>query len=118
MKVNIEALNQAIFREWEISLNPDTSDYPKELEVLVKHLEYSMKDITEYNELTEEEKKIISPTLFNAILLTPDQSYHKELKEETRDKITQLLIYAQNEGLETTDLQDIISKVNQDIPTL
>lgn len=36
---------------------------------LIKHFEYSIKDIESYDELTEEEKKIISKKLFNRITL-------------------------------------------------
>ena len=48
-------------------------------------------------------------------MLTPEQNHHRVIKEKTRNDILQLLSDAQTEGLETTDLQDIISKVNQDI---
>ena len=48
-------------------------------------------------------------------MLTPEQNQHRVVKEKTRNAILQLLSDAQTEGLETTDLQDIISKVNQDI---
>ena len=101
MKVNIEALNQAFFREWDISLGPGITDYPDELVAIIKLLEYSM--------------KVISKELFKKIMLTPEQNHHRVVKEKTRNAILELLSDAQTEGLETTDLQDIISKVNQDI---
>lgn len=115
MKVNIEALNQAFFREWEISLNPGITDYPDELVAIIKLLEYSMKDISSYDRLTPTKCRVISKELFKKIMLTPEQNQHRVVKEKTRNAILQLLSDAQTEGLETTDLQDIISKVNQDI---
>lgn len=117
MKVNIEALTKAIFKKWNSIFHSELQFYPDELVALIKHLEYSMKDITEYDELTPEEREIISPELFKEILIPKDR-YNKELKEETRVKITQLLVDAQDEGLGTTDLKDIINQVNQDILTL
>lgn len=114
MKVNIEALNQAFFREWEISLNPGITDYPDELVAIIKLLEYSMKDISSYDRLTPK-WKFISKELFKKIMLTPEQNQHRVVKEKTRNAILQLLSDAQTEGLETSDLQIILSEINQDI---
>lgn len=112
MKVNIEALNQAFFREWDISLGPGITDYPDELVAIIKLLEYSMKDISSYDRLTPK-WKVISKELFKKIMLTPEQNQHRVVKEKTRNAILQLLSDAQTEGLETTDLQIIISEINQ-----
>lgn len=114
MKVNIEALNQAFFREWEISLNPGITDYPDELVAIIKLLEYSMKDISSYDRLTPK-WKVISKELFKKIMLTPEQNQHRVVKEKTRNAILELLSDAKTEGLETTDLQIILSEINQDI---
>ena len=114
MKVNIEALNQAFFREWEISLNPGITDYPDELVAIIKLLEYSMKDISSYDRLTPK-WKVISKELFKKIMLTPEQNQHRVVKEKTRNAILELLSDAQTEGLETSDLQIILSEINQDI---
>lgn len=114
MKVNIEALNQAFFREWEISLNPGITDYPDELVAIIKLLEYSMKDISSYDRLTPK-WKVISKELFKKIMLTPEQNQHRVVKEKTRNAILELLSDAKTEGLETSDLQIILSEINQDI---
>ena len=114
MKVNIEALNQAFFREWEISLNPGITDYPDELVAIIKLLEYSMKDISSYDRLTPK-WKVISKELFKKNMLTPEQNQHRVVKEKTRNAILELLSDAKTEGLETTDLQIILSEINQDI---
>ena len=114
MKVNIEALNHAFFREWEISLNPGITDYPDELVAIIKLLEYSMKDISSYDRLTPK-WKVISKELFKKIMLTPEQNQHRVVKEKTRNAILELLSDAQTEGLETSDLQIILSEINQDI---
>ena len=37
------------------------------IEMLIKHFNYSIKDINSYEELTEEEKSFISKELFNKI---------------------------------------------------
>lgn len=37
------------------------------IEVMLNHFEYSIKDINSYDELTEEEKKIIDKELFESI---------------------------------------------------
>lgn len=36
--------------------------------MLLRHLQYSIKDINSYNELTSEEKKIIPEEIFNKII--------------------------------------------------
>jgi len=45
-------------------------NYDNELiTMLLKHFQYSIKDINSYDELTAEEKRIISKDLFNSITI-------------------------------------------------
>lgn len=44
------------------------------LKMLIDHFNYSIKDINSYNELTEEEKKIIDRELFYSITTSSDDN--------------------------------------------
>lgn len=65
----------------EISIEKIVSN--KELtRMAAKHLEYSLKDVNFYEELTEEERQIISPNDFRLIKgLTREEKYQKMKKD-------------------------------------
>lgn len=55
-----------------MKINPTlyNKDYDNELiTMLLNHFQYSIKDINSYDELTAEEKQIISEDLFNSITI-------------------------------------------------
>jgi len=64
------------------------------IEMLISHMQYSVKDIEDYNELTDEEKKIIKPHQFaylkaqftEPILVQVDCSHCKRIFELVVDK--------------------------------
>lgn len=96
--------------------NPES--YPDELDVLIKHMDYSLSEVTEYQELTEKEQAIISKGDFEHMFLSPDEIHHKQLLDGARQEMSEILQKLLNEGLDEPDLQKLLDNLAADIPTL
>jgi hypothetical protein len=49
------------------------------VEILVKHFDYSMRDIHSYEDLTEAEKEIIPEEIFNELLTEKEEHYESNV---------------------------------------
>lgn len=57
----------------------------KVLKALIDHFNYSIKDINSYDELTDEEKKIIDRNLFRNITSISTSSHPKSIEDSPED---------------------------------
>ena len=96
--------------------NPES--YPDELDVLIKHLEYSMGDITEYQYLTEREQQFISKENFQNMFLSPEEEHKQLILQGARQEISETLQKLLNEGFDEPDLQNLLNNLMADIPIL
>lgn len=92
--------------------------YPDELDVLIKHLEYSVGDITEYQYLTEREQQFISKGNFQNMFLSPEKEYKQQILQGARQEISETLQKLLNEGFDEPDLQNLLNNLMADIPIL
>lgn len=100
----------------ELPFNEES--YPDELDVLIRHMDYSLSEITEYQELTEKEQKFIDKGNFEKMFLSPDEIYHQQLLDNARQKMSSILQNLLNEGLDEPDIQNLLNKLQADIPIL
>lgn len=98
------------------TFNPES--YPDELDVLIKHLEYSVRDITEYQYLTEREQQIISKGNFKNMFLSPEEEHKQQILQGARQEMAETLQKLLNEGFDEPDLQKLLDNLAADIPVL
>lgn len=98
------------------TFNPES--YPDELDVLIKHLEYSVRDITEYQYLTEKEQQIISKGNFKNMFLSPEEERKQQILQGARQEMAETLQKLLNEGFDEPDLQKLLDNLAADIPVL
>lgn len=98
------------------TFNPES--YPDELDVLIKHLEYSVRDITEYQYLTEREQQIISKGNFKNMFLSPEEEHKQQILQGARQEMAETLQKLLNEGFDEPDLQKLLDNLSADIPVL
>lgn len=100
----------------ELPFNEES--YPDELDVLIKHMDYSLSEITEYQGLTEEEQKFIDKGNFEKMFLSPDEIHHQQLLDNARQEMSGILQKLLNEGLDEPDIKKLLNNLEADIPIL
>lgn len=111
MKVNTEALCQAFSRKWEVNTLP--SDFPNELNVLIRLVESSIPDIDDKDNLTPWEIEIITGN--EHLFLNKYDEVQQKILHDAREELHVALENLRNKDVPEEEIKKLFTKFTEEL---
>ena len=113
MKINVDALAKAFFREWETTVLP--ADFPDELNIIIKLVDYWLSNTPDYQSLNQFEKQQITEEEARTIFLDKHDENQLRILHDAEEDLYVLKEELQKKDVPAEEIRKIFQTVMEDI---
>lgn len=113
MKINVDALAKAFFREWETTVLP--ADFPDELNIIIKVVEHFTAQYEDYDDLPLGLKQKLSQESLETIFLNKHDENQLRILHDAEEDLYVLKEELQKKDVPAEEIRKIFKTVMEDI---
>lgn len=108
MKIDVQALCKAFFREWEVSTLP--ADFPDELNIIIKMVDYWLSSTEDYSKMSFGEKEILTEAEANLIFLNKHDEVQQKILHDAREELYVALENLRNKDVPEEEIKNLFNE--------